>query len=155
MRTPKNWSRVSLRHPKYGTGRPLEIWLRCQIYGLALGALRLLGAGWARISNRGMPSWAALLLNKMKQCCAGFTTNVQIVEKNSWFTKLAANKYIINTFCFQSCIVKRKACTTLTLPRDFQGSDRPNGERKGWTRYYSRIKGSVEQLSFIVYHQTS
>jgi hypothetical protein len=35
MRTPKNWSRVSLGHPKFGTGCPLEIWLGCQIYGLA------------------------------------------------------------------------------------------------------------------------
>jgi hypothetical protein len=34
MRTPKNWSRVSLGHPKFGTGCPLEIWLGCQIYGL-------------------------------------------------------------------------------------------------------------------------
>ena len=34
MRTPKNWSRVSLGHPKFGTRCPLEIWLGCQIYGL-------------------------------------------------------------------------------------------------------------------------
>ena len=34
MRTPKNWSRVSLGHSKFGTGCPLEIWLGCQIYGL-------------------------------------------------------------------------------------------------------------------------
>jgi hypothetical protein len=34
MRTPKNWSRVSFGHPKFGTGCPLEIWLGCQIYGL-------------------------------------------------------------------------------------------------------------------------
>ena len=34
MRTPKNWSRVPLGHPKFGTGCPLEIWLECQIYGL-------------------------------------------------------------------------------------------------------------------------
>ena len=37
MRTPKNWSRVSLGHPKFGTGCPLEIWLGCQIYGLLQG----------------------------------------------------------------------------------------------------------------------
>ena len=40
MRTPKNWSRVSLGHPKFGTGRPLEIWLGCQIYGLLLITLQ-------------------------------------------------------------------------------------------------------------------
>jgi hypothetical protein len=34
MRTLKNWSRMSLGHPKFGTGCPLEIWLGCQIYGL-------------------------------------------------------------------------------------------------------------------------
>jgi len=34
MRTPKNWSRVSLGHPKFGTRCPLGIWLGCQIYGL-------------------------------------------------------------------------------------------------------------------------
>ena len=34
MRTPKNWSMVSLGHPKFGTRCPLEIWLGCQIYGL-------------------------------------------------------------------------------------------------------------------------
>jgi hypothetical protein len=39
MRTPKNWSRVSLGHPKFGTGCPLEIWLGCQIYGLIVAPL--------------------------------------------------------------------------------------------------------------------
>ena len=35
MRTAKNWSRVSLGHPKFGIGCPLEIWLGCQIYGMS------------------------------------------------------------------------------------------------------------------------
>ena len=36
MRTPKNWSRVSLGHPEFGIGCPLEIWIGCQIYGLVM-----------------------------------------------------------------------------------------------------------------------
>ena len=39
MRTPKNWSRVSLGHPKFGTRCPLKIWLGCQIYGLCVATL--------------------------------------------------------------------------------------------------------------------
>ena len=35
--TPKNWSRVSLGHPKFGTKCPLKIWLGCQICGLVVG----------------------------------------------------------------------------------------------------------------------
>ena len=37
------------------------------------------------------------------------------------------------------------ASTTWSIPREFQGSDRPNGESKGWSRYHSRIKGSADR----------